>query len=553
MKHQLLPSAGPAREALRAKGQFWTPDWVADAMVSYVLGGGAGTIFDPAVGAGVFFRAAKRAAERLEKPIKLLGREIDADALAQARDTGLSEEDLSGVELRNFLLDPPDGPFEGIVANPPYLRHHRISTEDKTVLRGIGEKLIGKSLDGRAGAHVYFFLRALDLLAPDGRLAFIMSADICEGVYAPALWNWVSRHYRLEAVLTFSPEASPFPGVDTNAIVYFISRETPRQLFHWARCTQANAPGFQEWVLSGFLTRAPKAIQLHERSLDEGIRTGLSRPPTHVRADCPTLGQFASVVRGIATGANEFFFLNSEQMRESGVPAEFFVRAVGRTGDISRPEFRTSDLDALDASGRPTWLLSLDGRPVTQFSPAVQRYLRHGESMKLYERPLIAARSAWYRMEKREPPAFLFAYLGRRNSRFVRNYAGIVPLTGFLCVYPKSTERGFVEALWRTLQDKEVVENLTLVGKSYGDGCVKVEPRALERLPIPTSVAEKCSLITPELRLELEFHQSAEMAGGRSVAEAHRSYGLQKESKTSMPNKSGHKLAVKRPRRTFHR
>jgi hypothetical protein len=36
--HQDLPSAGQAREALRQKGQFWTPRWVAEAMVGYLLG-----------------------------------------------------------------------------------------------------------------------------------------------------------------------------------------------------------------------------------------------------------------------------------------------------------------------------------------------------------------------------------------------------------------------------------------------------------------------------------------------------------------------------------
>ena len=46
------------REALRVKGQFWTPDRVADAMAAYVLGNGADHLFDPAVGAGALFQAA---------------------------------------------------------------------------------------------------------------------------------------------------------------------------------------------------------------------------------------------------------------------------------------------------------------------------------------------------------------------------------------------------------------------------------------------------------------------------------------------------------------
>jgi hypothetical protein len=67
-------------------------------------------------------------------------------------------------------------------------------------------------------------------------------------------------------------------------------------------------------------------------------------------------------------------------------------------------------------------------------------------------------------MERRIPPPFLFAYLGRRTARFVRNVAGVVPLTGFLCVYPRTAERAAVEALWHVLSHPDTVANLELVG-----------------------------------------------------------------------------------------
>jgi hypothetical protein len=34
--------------------------------------------------------------------------------------------------------------------------------------------------------------------------------------------------------------------------------------------------------------------------------------------------------------------------------------------------------------------------------------------------------------------------------------------------------------LWQLLQHPETVKNLVRVGKSYGSGAIKVEPRALE-------------------------------------------------------------------------
>lgn len=125
--------------------------------------------------------------------------------------------------------------------------------------------------------------------------------------------------------------------------------------------------------------------------------------------------------------------------------------------------------------------------------------------MGLSERALIGMRRPWYKMEVRTPPPFLFAYLGRRNIRFIRNRAGVVPLTGFLCVYTRRNDPDFVESLWLALSDERTTANLPLVGKSYGGGAVKVEPRSLERLHIPQEVLQDARLeaIDPEPQLAL--------------------------------------------------
>ncbi len=95
-------------------------------------------------------------------------------------------------------------------------------------------------------------------------------------------------------------------------------------------------------------------------------------------------------------------------------------------------------------------------------------------------------------MEVRAIPPYLFAYLGRRKSRFIRNTAEIVPLTVFLCIY--AHEGIDVDALWNVLNHPRTVANLARVGKSYGDGAIKVEPRALERLPLPSDVVAAAGL-----------------------------------------------------------
>ncbi|MBI4227978.1 MAG: N-6 DNA methylase [Candidatus Omnitrophica bacterium] len=500
-----LPKTGPAREALREKGQFWTPDWVAEAMVGYVLQDHPGHVFDPAVGAGAFLRATKVVANELGQHPALLGAEVDPQALQQATRHGLSRMDLGGVEIRDFMADPPQRHFNAIVANPPYVRHHRLSKGMKERLKIFAARTIGHPLDGRAGLHIYFLLRALQLLNRGGRLAFIMPADTCEGVFAPTLWRWITSRYALEAVVAFTPDASPFPGVDTNALVFFIKNTVPRAHCWWARCTQAGTTALKTWVLSGFPETHGSALSVCRRTVSEGLMTGLSRAPTSRGAGGPCLGDFARVVRGVATGANEFFLLTLEQASTLGIPNAFLRPAIARTRDTGGEEITNGTLRALRRSGRPTVLLALDGRPLEQFPGAVRAYLRHGETEGLPRHALLATRRPWYKMERRVVPPILFSYLGRRNSRFIRNTAGVIPLTGFLCVYPREDTPDFLEKLWAALRHPDTVANLALVGKSYGGGAIKVEPRALERLPLPAAVVSAAGLSAPMRYRQQEF------------------------------------------------
>ncbi|MCI0389157.1 MAG: SAM-dependent methyltransferase [Acidobacteria bacterium] len=496
IQQQKLPSDWAAREALREKGQFWTPPWVAEAMIAYCLADDSESIFDPAVGAGVFFVAAREIARKQRRQISFFGAELDLSALQQAANNGLSARDLAQVVIGDFVLRPPDKRFPAIVANPPYIRHHRLSASTKESLRALSVELIGKELDGRAGLHIYFLLRALQLLSDGGRLAFIVPADTCEGVFARTLWRWITSRYRLDAVVTFTPEASPFPNVDTNPIILLIRNARPEADFLWAQCRRAGSETLREWIEADFDLAPTDALTVHRRDLQEGLDSGLSRPPSKRSNAEIILADFASVMRGIATGANEFFFLTRQRATELKIPAEMLLPAIGRTRDATTEEITQDTLRQLEAAGRPTLLFAPDGRELDAFPEAARIYLQQGRVAKLDQRPLIATRRPWYKMEIRKAPPFLFAYLGRRNARFIRNLAGVMPLTSFLCVYPHSEDADSIARIWQALKHPDTVKNLALVGKSYGSGAIKVEPRALERLPIPEQVIAKAGLLS---------------------------------------------------------
>ncbi|BAZ87481.1 hypothetical protein NIES806_37040 [Dolichospermum compactum NIES-806] len=197
-------------------------------------------------------------------------------------------------------------------------------------------------------------------------------------------------------------------------------------------------------------------------------------------------------MRGIATGANDFFFLTTQQVQELAIPEEFLKLAIGRTKDVTGDKLTIEDIKKLEENNRPTILLSINSND--NIPESVANYLEEGEKLGLPDRPLIKQRKLWYKIEYREVPPILFAYLGRRNSRFIKNEAGVVPLTSFLCIYPIYDDELYIANLCEALNDPETIKNLRLVGKSYGSGAIKVEPRNLDKVPIPEHIVDKYNL-----------------------------------------------------------
>lgn len=477
-----------SREELRDLGQFWTPRWVAKAMVAYFLDGKQKELFDPAVGTGAFYSALKEVDEK--KIIKFYGTDIDQGII----DYGFSEnifDNNSKIEIRDFIINPPERVFPAIIANPPYIRHHRLSVDTKKLLQQISYKYTGSNIDGRAGIHIYFLIQSLGLLSDKGKLAFIMPADTCEGVFAKKLWDWIGTNYRIEKVITFESGATPFPNIDTNAVIFFISKNPKQSSLEWIRVKKES-----DQLLNYLLHKNCdfSDLEIIKRDTKEALFTGLSRQPTEKSQYRYKLSDFAKVIRGIASGANDYFFITKQKAEELGIPNKYFKLALGRTRDVEGNIITATDLEKLEEKGRPTLLLSLDNQRKEDLPKSLRDYIEMGEKNNLHHKALISTRKPWYKMEKRESPKFLFAYLGRRNARFVMNQANVVPLTGFLCVYPLSDDEKYINKLWHILNNPKTISNLKLVGKSYGSGAVKVEPKSLANLPIPEEIVEQLGI-----------------------------------------------------------
>lgn len=202
------------------------------------------------------------------------------------------------------------------------------------------------------------------------------------------------------------------------------------------------------------------------------------------------LGRIARVMRGIATGANDFFVLSDAEVAKWNLNPAYLRPVLTKTREAPGYTFEESDFDRLGREGKKRWLLYLTG-PVSEGTPEA-RYIRYGEALGLHTRSLVQTRRRWYEMEQREPAPIYFTYLSRKKSRFIYNRAGVLALNVFLCIYPDQRIAGdemALKALLAVLNSLISKETLRHVGRTYGSDTIKLEPREMDRLPVLNPLA----------------------------------------------------------------
>ncbi len=221
------------------------------------------------------------------------------------------------------------------------------------------------------------------------------------------------------------------------------------------------------------------------------------------------LENLAESRRGIATGSNTFFLINSDAAKCAGISTRHLRPCIGRAHDVDFPIFRAPDFDALAERGGRCFLLDFEG-PLTS---AEQRYVKSGEDRGLTDRYLLANRKPWYSMEKRPPAPIWASVFGRGELVFVFNEAGVRSLTNFHCVFPRIPSSSFAKALVVLLNSEAVRVRSKLLRRGFGGGLNKFEPRDLLGIPVPDlRCADDRQVVA--LASQLDLIDAAARAGG---------------------------------------
>lgn len=479
-------------------GQFATPTDLAIDVLQYaksvLLIPHHIRFLDPAFGTGSFY-SALTCLFSLTEIATAVGYEIDPHYGDEAKRIWADNQlDLRIADFTRAVLPKSDDEkFNLLICNPPYVRHHHLSSDEKTRLQRIAENITGVRLSGLAGLYCYFIALSHAWMAEDGLAGWLIPSEFMDVNYGRQVKDYLLSRVTLLHIHRFDPNDVQFADALVSSAVV------------WFRKTKPPSDHDVMFTYGGTLTN-PKVVKHLSTNVLRGEAKWTRFPLAsgHIRRDANhlRLSDLFVIKRGLATGANSFFILTPERVAEYHLPREFLQPI------LPSPRFLSADEIQSDSIGNPLidrklYLLScnLPESVVKSKFPSLWKYLQTGVKTGLDQRYLSKHRSPWYAQEERPASMFLCTYMGRRDPRsgnpfrFILNFSQATAPNVYLMLYPKPSLNKLLQSdvnlprrVWQAL-NQITPDVLVGEGRVYGGGLHKMEPNELGNAPAGSILA----------------------------------------------------------------
>lgn len=454
-------------------GQVATPEPVAALMARWVVSARPRNVLDPAAGLGGLLTACRR----LNQEAILVGVERDPKTLQRAIATAPRGTKLI---LADYLKSEA-GLFDGIVANPPYVKAHRLDYSESD-WRYFEERL-GTRLDRLTNLYALFLLKIWEDLAPRGRAAVIVPAEFLNANFGATIKDRLVRVMRPAALVVFAPSVNLFPDTLTTSAILFLEKARPAESPSWLvrADTIKDAECLMEKLCAGVaLSAADGCIDLRKLGPRQKWLNLVLSGTQDSRLFPSRVGDYFTCSRGIATGANDYFCLSRSEMAMHGLTDEDVEPCITKAVDAEGLVFTHEKFESLAARGRRCFLLN-----PRQTGPNLLRYLKLGEQRGIPRRHLPSHRPVWYLPENRAVADILVAVFSRQSPKFILNTSGAKNLTCFHGLYAKPGFQTVPPLMTLFLNSSAGRQAFSQVNRFYGDGLNKLEPKDVEEMPCP--------------------------------------------------------------------
>jgi adenine-specific DNA-methyltransferase len=489
----------------KARGAFFTPEPISQRMVEWAVTSASDRVLEPSCGEASFLLAAGARLRNLGAgpgANQLVGVELheaSADnALALLADAGYRAE----ITVSDFFQADVGGPFEAVVGNPPYIRYQGFTGVDRARSRAAA-LAAGVNLSGLASSWAAFTVHAAEQLSGDGRLALVLPAELLSVNYAAAVREYLLRRFSRVSLLAFRERV--FPGVTEEVVLLLAEGSGGTDCLH--TCELENAVGLAP-IDSLPWREIPASGQgkwTHALTSMGGIGTqamlDLLGGPNFI-----PLSDWGTAYLGAVTGNNNYFTLTAQEASDLGIPSAD-LRRVSPPGSahLRGLAFTDAAWGRMAREGKRAYLL----HPRDDHDKATAKYIERGRRAGVHNAYKCRVRDPWWRVPIVAVPDLFLTYMNHDSVRLVSNAARVLHLNSVhgIKAHPELAK------LARSTLSVAALNSVTLLGaevmgRSYGGGLLKMEPREALTLPLPSpdrveAVQDELLALKPQLAADL--------------------------------------------------
>lgn len=467
----------------KARGAFFTPEAVARYVTQWAVRSADDSVLEPSCGEAAFLLEAGRHLVTLgAKPelMSLHGAELHeasaSNALALLAHEGLSAQ----ISVGDFFKEEPRAAYDAVIGNPPYVRYQSFSGDSRAASRRAALRA-GVKLTNLASSWAAFTVHAALFVKDGGRLGLVLPAELLSVNYAAPVREFLMRSFSRVRLVLFTERV--FPGVLEEVVLVLAEGKGEGPTDHCELLQARNGAALADLDDSDVTRWAPRVGErwssLHLSDLGEAAYRKVLAAPGFV-----DLEAWGDTTLGMVTGANRYFALTGAEAARLKLPGRELLRlSPPGSRHLRALSLSTKNLDALDGEGAPTWLFRPAGSP----SPSAARYIAEGEAAQVHVGYKCRIRSPWWRVPYLAPADLLLTYMNADTARLCENRAGAHHLNSVHGVYLSQELR----ALGKQYLPIAALNSVTLlgaevVGRAYGGGILKLEPREADRWPMPS-------------------------------------------------------------------
>lgn len=463
----------------KLRGAYYTPLPLAEMMVKLFSGNKQiKNVLEPSCGDGVFLDAMNNT-DIIDQFDTITAIEIEDDEAIKVQNRYESKKNIrvTNQDFFDYYEEYSDEKFDLILGNPPYIRYQYLEEEQRALLSDILTSQ-GMKANKLINAWVGFMVACVNMLSNQGKIAFVIPAEILQVVYAEDLRLFLSNNLSKISIITF--EELVFSDIEQEVVVFIGEKGEEEKGIRIIELNNLddlkdfdiNSNGFQ------------KLQHVHEKWTKYFTTDKENELVSEIRNNnlFQKLSDCALINVGITTGNNKYFSVDKNTVEKYEL--ESVVRPlIGRSSHANSIFFTQDDWMENVNSGKAAYLIDFPETPYDKYPEKHREYIELGEEKKENKGYKCSIRDRWYRIPSIWVPDAFFLRRNNLYPKFVLNRCEAVSTDTMHRI--KFNDGVSAERIMLSYYNSISFAFTELCGRSYGGGVLEILPGEVGNIYVP--------------------------------------------------------------------